>query len=80
MTACHCRPLAYRIVVRGESPALLASLGENVRVEFLADGNTTLVVSLADDSAFWGLMDRFADHALHLVSLQELGFHEEPHT
>jgi hypothetical protein len=68
--------LAYRIVMRGESPALLASLGDHVRVESSGNGQTTVVAYLTDESAFWGLMDRFADLALHLVSLQELEFRE----
>jgi hypothetical protein len=70
--------LHYRIVVRSESAGLLASLGEHVHVESADHGRTTLIASLRDEAEFWGLMDRFQDLALHLVSLQELGAREDP--
>jgi hypothetical protein len=63
----------YRIIIRGECGRLLASLIDNVRVEPSHNGDTCVVALLRDDPEFWGLLERFRDLALHVVSLQELG-------
>ncbi|MGE5292644.1 MAG: hypothetical protein ACM3ML_36735 [Micromonosporaceae bacterium] len=62
----------YRITVRGECGALLATAIDRIEVESCRAGGTRVVVSVCDESEFWGVMDRFQDLALHLVSLSEI--------
>lgn len=66
------RPRRYRITVQGECVALLATAIDGIEVESYQAGGTSVVVSVRDESEFWGLMDRLQDLALHLVSLSEL--------
>lgn len=66
----------YRIVVRGECVTLLVSAIEGIEgieVQSCQDGGTCVVASVRDDAEFWGLLDRFQDFALHIVSIDELG-------
>jgi hypothetical protein len=62
----------YRIVVRDDCGDLLASLVEGLAIESGGD-RTSIVVSVRDESELYGLLDRFHELALHIVSLHELG-------
>ncbi|HEV8277328.1 MAG TPA: hypothetical protein VGQ26_16775 [Streptosporangiaceae bacterium] len=62
----------YRIVVRDDCGDLLASLVEGLAIESGGD-QTSVVASVRDESELYGLLDRFHDLALHIVSLHELG-------
>jgi hypothetical protein len=62
----------YRIVVQGHCETLLTSVAEPIETETCRCGNTRAVVPVSDESALWGLLDRIADCALHIVGLQEL--------
>lgn len=62
----------YRIILRGECGALVAGLFAGVVIES-GRGCTCITASVRDDSGLYGLIDRFQDLALHLVSLSELG-------
>jgi hypothetical protein len=61
----------YRIVVRDDCGDLLASLVEGLAIESGGD-QTSVVASVRDESELYGLLDRFHDLALHIVSLHEL--------
>jgi hypothetical protein len=61
----------YRIVVRDDCGDLLASLVEGLAVEWAGD-QTSIVASVRDESELYGLLDRFHELALHIVSLHEL--------
>jgi len=62
----------YRIVVRDDCGDLLASLVEGLSIESGGD-QTSIVASVRDESELYGLLDRFHELALHIVSLHELG-------
>jgi hypothetical protein len=62
----------YRITLRGECSQLLAGIVDTATIESCR-GWTCLVVSVRDESEFYGILDRFQDLALHIVSLNELG-------
>ncbi len=62
----------YRIVVRDECTDLLASLIDTLTIQS-GKGWTSVVVSVRDESELYGLLDRFAELALHIVSLNDLG-------
>jgi hypothetical protein len=65
-------PRRYRIILRGECQQLLAGLAGDCSVQ--ADrGWTCVMASLRDESELYGLLDRFQEFALHIVSLNELG-------
>ena len=61
----------YRIVVRDDCGDLLASLVEGLAIES-GGAQTSVVASVRDESELYGLLDRFHDLALHIVSLHEL--------
>jgi hypothetical protein len=62
----------YRIIVRDDCGDLLASLVEGLAIE--SGGNrTSVVASVRDESELYGLLDRFHELSLHIVSLTELG-------
>jgi len=65
----------YRIVVRDDCRDLLASLVEGLAIEpgGPAGDRTSVIASVRDESEFYGLLDRFHELALHIVSLNELG-------
>jgi hypothetical protein len=65
-------PRVYRITVQGECGALLATVIDRIEIESCREGATRAAVSVRDDSEFWGVMDRFQDLALHLISVYEL--------
>ena len=62
----------YQIVVRDECTDLLASLIDTLAIES-GNGWTSMVVSVRDESELYGLLDRFEELALHIVSLNDLG-------
>ena len=62
----------YRIVVRDDCAELLASLVEGLAIESGGD-RTAVVASVRDESELYGLLDRFHELSLHIVSLHELG-------
>jgi hypothetical protein len=61
----------YRIVLRGECGPLVAALFADVAIES-GGGCTCITASVRDDSELYGLIDRFEDLALHLITLGEL--------
>jgi len=61
----------YRIVVRDDCGDLLASLVEGLAIES-GGGRTSVVASVRDESELYGLLDRFHELSLHIVSLHEL--------
>ena len=64
----------YRIIVNGELGELLCKALEGrygCDIE-PASGRTAVVASVRDDSEFYGLLDRFEEFALHIVSITEL--------
>ncbi|MGO8883440.1 MAG: hypothetical protein ACLPUO_04605 [Streptosporangiaceae bacterium] len=62
----------YRIILRGECGSLLAGVLGEATIE-TGRGRTCVIASVRDESELYGLLDRFQDLALHLVSLTELG-------
>jgi hypothetical protein len=62
----------YRIILRGECGTLLSGIVDERAIESCR-GWTCVVVSVRDESELYGLLDRFQDLALHIVSLNELG-------
>jgi hypothetical protein len=64
----------YRIIIRGECRRLLLSLIDNIQAEASQNGDTCVVALVRDDPEFWGLMQQLQDLALHIVSLQDLGY------
>ncbi|HTS95838.1 MAG TPA: hypothetical protein VMI33_04390 [Streptosporangiaceae bacterium] len=65
-------PRRYRIILRGECQHLLAGLLDGVLVE-TCRGWTCVLASVRDESELYGLLERFQEFALHIVSLNELG-------
>jgi hypothetical protein len=62
----------YRIILRGECKHLLAGLIDELLVES-GHGWTCVIASVRDESELYGLLERFQEFALHIVSLNELG-------
>jgi hypothetical protein len=62
----------YRIILRGECKHLLAGLLDELLVES-GHGWTCIVATVRDESELYGLLERFQEFALHIVSLNELG-------
>jgi hypothetical protein len=65
-------PRQYRIILRGECKGLLAELPGDFSVQ-AGRGWTCVMASVRDESELYGLLDRFQEFALHIVSLNELG-------
>ena len=65
-------PRQYRIILRGECKQLLAGLLGDFSVQ-TGRGWTCVMASVRDESELYGLLDRFQEFALHIVSLNELG-------
>ncbi len=65
-------PRRYRIILRGECQHLLAGLLDGLLVE-TCRGWTCVLASVRDESELYGLLERFQEFALHIVSLNELG-------
>ena len=62
----------YRIILRGECQHLLTGILDGLLVEN-GRGWTCIMASLRDESELYGLLERFQEFALHIVSLNELG-------
>ena len=62
----------YRIIVRGDCQQMLADILDESEVESFR-GWTCILASVRDESELYGLLDRFQEFALHIVSLNELG-------
>ena len=62
----------YRIILRGECSRLLTGVLDDLLIE-ACRGWTCVTASVRDESEFYGLLDRFEEFALHIVSLNELG-------
>ncbi len=62
----------YRIILRGECQQLLTGILEGFTIES-GRGRTCIMASVRDESELYGLLDRFQEFALHIVSLTELG-------
>jgi len=65
-------PFRYQIVFRTECGNALAGILHDAVIES-RHGHTRVVATVRDQSEFYGLLDRFAELALHPVSLVELG-------
>ena len=65
-------PCRYQIVFRTECGNVLAGVLDDAVIES-RHGYTCVIATVRDQSAFYGLLDRFADLALRPVSLIELG-------
>jgi len=61
----------YRIILRGECKHLLAGMLDGLLVE-TCRGWTCVTASVRDESELYGLLERFQEFALHIVSLNEL--------
>jgi hypothetical protein len=61
----------YEIILRGECKRLLTGLLDESRVE-TGHGFTCVTASVRDEAEFYGLLERFQDFGLHVVSLNEL--------
>jgi hypothetical protein len=62
----------YRIILRGECRHLLAGVIDENCIESRR-GWTCVMASVRDESELYGLLERFQEFALHIVSLNELG-------
>jgi alkylhydroperoxidase/carboxymuconolactone decarboxylase family protein YurZ len=62
----------YRIILRGECQHLLTGILDGLLVEN-GRGWTCVMASVRDESELYGLLERFQEFALHIVSLSELG-------
>jgi hypothetical protein len=65
-------PRRYRIILRGECKNLLAGVLDELLIES-SRGWTCVMASVRDESELYGLLERFQEFALHIVSLNELG-------
>jgi hypothetical protein len=72
MTASIGSTTRYRIILRGECKHLLTGLLDELVVES-GHGWTCVMASVRDESELYGLLERFQEFALHIVSLNELG-------
>ncbi len=62
----------YRIILRGECQQLLSGVLDGFSISS-GRGWTCVMASVRDESELYGLLDRFQEFALHIVSLNELG-------
>ena len=65
-------PRQYRIILQGECKQLLTGLLGDLSVQ-TGRGWTCVMASVRDESELYGLLERFQEFALHIVSLNELG-------
>jgi hypothetical protein len=70
-------PRRYRIILRGACRQLLAGLPGDLSVQ-TGPGWTCVMASVRDESELYGLLERFQEFALHIVSLNELGADAPP--
>jgi len=64
-------PLRYRIVLRGECGNVLQGILSNATIESQR-GWTCVIATVGGESGFYGLLDRFQDLALQVVSINQL--------
>lgn len=62
----------YRIILQGDCRQLLAGVLSGHQVE-ACRGWTCVMARVRDESELYGLLERFQEFALHIVSLNELG-------
>ena len=62
----------YQLTLRGECGPLVAGLFGDVMIE-PADGRTSMIFCVQDDSELRGLLDRIQNLELHLITLKEIG-------
>jgi len=62
----------YQLILRGECGPLVAGLFGDVMIE-PADGRTSMIFCVQDDSELRGLLDRIQNLELHLITLNEIG-------
>lgn len=62
----------YRIILRGECRHLLTGVLDELRIESYR-GWTCVMATVRDESELYGLLERFQEFALHIVSLNDLG-------
>ena len=62
----------YRIVAWGESLVMLGGVADGLQTQS-GRGWTSVVASVRDETELWGLLDRFQNLAIHIVSISELG-------
>jgi alkylhydroperoxidase/carboxymuconolactone decarboxylase family protein YurZ len=62
----------YRIILRDECRHLLTGILDEALIA-TCRGWTCVVASVRDESELYGLLERFQEFALHIVSLNELG-------
>jgi hypothetical protein len=61
----------YRIILRGECRHLLAGVPGDLSIDS-GRGRTWVMASVQDESELYGLLERFQEFGLHIVSLNEL--------
>jgi hypothetical protein len=61
----------YRIILRGECRQLLTGILDEAQIEPY-QGWTCVTARVRDDAELYGLLERFQEFALHIVSLNEL--------
>jgi hypothetical protein len=64
-------PLRYRIILRGECGHLLQGILSDATIESRR-GWTCVIATVGGESEFYGLLDRFQDLALQVVSINQL--------
>jgi hypothetical protein len=64
-------PLRYRIILRGECGHLLQGILSDATIESRR-GWTCVIATVRGESGFYGLLDRFQDLALQVVSINQL--------
>jgi hypothetical protein len=62
----------YQIIVSGECADLLSGLFDGPAIE-AGGGQTSVVAAVRDESELYGLLDRLAELALHILSIRDLG-------
>jgi hypothetical protein len=70
----------YRIIVAGELVRTLVDVIDRMEVESCGADWMRFVVPVRDESEFYGLLDRFQDLVLHIVSVEELSDSSMPHS
>ncbi len=67
----------YEIVIRGRLTPQWAAIFDGMQITCLPGGNTLIAGDLPDQSALYGLLMRFRDLGLTLVSLKTVDLSEE---
>ena len=64
-------PLRYRFILRGECGNVLQGIVSDATIESQR-GWTWVIATVSGESGFYGLLDRFQDLALQVVSISQL--------